>query len=67
MHDLVALIASFLISSISKGLVKYSNAPPLYADNALSIFACAVIIMVGILGNFLIPYLKTLDLTYRAF
>ena len=48
----VAFIANFLISLISNGFVKYSKAPPLYADNALSIFACAVIMMVGISGNF---------------
>ena len=35
----VALITNFLISFISNGFVRYSKAPPLYADSALSMFA----------------------------
>ncbi len=38
-------------SSMSKGFGRYSNAPPWYADTALSRSECAVITMTGISGS----------------
>ena len=47
LESLSAFCAKFLIESTSNGFGKYSKAPPLYADRALSISEWAVITIVG--------------------